>query len=198
MALPIWRTGILATTLWAVPSLAQDVPRKRQQPAPDFGAPGLTVRSGLSLYTGNLGAQTGLGTFFALQADAQVLKALGVEAGYEGSANGFADIPNATLWRHNVSAVAKLGPTVRERWKPFLGAGVGVSFLDPTAEANRDGFDDTFIAEFPLTAGLEYRYNGVTAGARATFRVLTGGGWGPRHEDDGNLFNAGLSLGSRF
>ncbi|MCE9666195.1 porin family protein [Myxococcus stipitatus] len=198
MELPTWRTGILAATLWAVPSLAQDTSRKQQQAAPGFGAPGLTVRSGLSTYTGHLGAQTGLGTFFGLQADAQVLRALGVEAGYEGSANGFEDLPNATLWRHNLSAVAKLGPTVRERWKPFLGAGVGVSYLDPTSGANASGFDDTFIAEFPLTAGLEYRFSGVTAGARATFRVLTGGDWAPRDEDDGNLFNAGLSLGGRF
>ncbi|NTX56897.1 outer membrane beta-barrel protein [Myxococcus sp. CA039A] len=201
MVLPIWRAGVLLATLgWAAPSLAKDPQvRKQQQPAPFFGAPGLTVRGGVTAYTGDLGTETDVGTFLGLQADAQLLPAVGLELGYEGSANGFADIDNATLWRHNLGALAKVGPTIRENWKPFLGAGVGVSYLDATSEANARQFDDTFLAEVPLTAGVEYRYNGVTAGARATYRVFAGGGdFAPGADDDGDLFSAGLSLGGRF
>lgn len=176
--------AVLAAALLAAPALAQER--------------GLTVRSGVTAFTGDLGGETDVGAFLGIQAEARPLRLLGVELGYEGSANGFEEDDSGALWRHNVGALAKLGPVLDDRWMPFVGAGLGVSYLDPTGEAGADVFDDDFVAEVPLAAGIEYRFSGVTAGARATYRIVTGEGFAPGNIDEGDLFTAGLSLGGRF
>ncbi|QSQ17357.1 outer membrane beta-barrel protein [Myxococcus landrumensis] len=199
MPRPSWRTGVLVAALgWTAPSLARSSEDTRQQPAPEFDSRGITVRSGLSVYTGNLGDALDLGTFLGVDAEAQVLPLLGLQLGYEGSANGVKDLHQARLWRHNLAAMATVGPILGGQWKPFLGAGVGASYLDGTPAANQRQFDTTFVAEVPLSAGLDYRSHGVTAGARATYRLLLGGDLAPGDEGDGNLVTVGLSLGARF
>jgi hypothetical protein len=176
--------AVLAAALLSAPALAQER--------------GLTVRSGVTAFTGDLGGETDVGAFLGIQAEARPLQLLGVELGYEGSANGFEEDDSGALWRHNVGALAKLGPVLDNRWMPFVGAGLGVSYLDPTGEAGTDVFDDDFVAEVPLAAGIEYRFSGVTAGARATYRIVAGEGFAPGSIDEGDLFTAGLSLGGRF
>ncbi|MCP3138483.1 porin family protein [Pyxidicoccus xibeiensis] len=184
MNLQPWRAGILAAVLLAGPALAQER--------------GLSVRSGVSAYTGDLGGGTDVGGFLGIQAEGRLFPAVGLELGYEGSANGFEENDSGTLWRHNVGALAKLGPIVDDRWQPFVGAGLGVSYLDPTGEAGANIFDDDVVAEVPLAAGIEYRFSGVTAGARATYRIVAGEDFAPGNVDEGDLFTAGLSLGGRF
>lgn len=199
MLRPSWSTGVLLAVLgWTAPSLARSTSATREQPAPEFDTRGITVRSGVTAYTGNLGDALDPGAFLGIDAEAQLLPLLGLQLGYEGSANGLRDDHQARLWRHNVAAMATVGPTLSGQWKPFLGAGVGGSYLDGTPSADRRQFGTTFLAEVPLTAGLDYRYNGVTAGARATYRILIGGDLAPGDEADGNLVTVGLSLGARF
>ncbi|WP_240360382.1 outer membrane protein [Pyxidicoccus caerfyrddinensis] len=188
------RAGTLAAALLATPALAEDS-NPELQPAPGFGASGLTVHSGLTSYTGPLGGETDVGAFMDIQWETPLLPALGLEAGYEGSANGFAQSNVGALWRHNLGAVAKLGPTLGGHWKPFVGAGLGISYIYTNgAPDERNGF----VPEFPLAAGVEYRFNGVTAGARASYRIIGGEAFtsGPSYE--GDLLTAGLSLGARF
>jgi opacity protein-like surface antigen len=175
---------ILGVALLAAPAIAQDR--------------GLTVRSGVSAFTGDLGDGTDVGAFLGIQAEARPYRLIGVEVGYEGSANGFEENDSGSLWRHNVGALAKLGPVLDDRWMPFVGAGLGISYLDPTGEAGTNVFDDDFVAEVPVAAGIEYRFSGLTAGARATYRVISGEGFAPGDIDEGDLFTAGLSLGGRF
>ncbi|MFP2904530.1 outer membrane protein [Pyxidicoccus sp. 3LFB2] len=174
---------ILAAGLLAAPALAQDR--------------GLSVRSGVSAFTGDLGGETDAGAFLGIQGEARLFPAIGLELGYEGSANGFEE-NSGTLWRHNVGALAKLGPVLDDRWMPFVGAGLGVSYLDPTGEAGDGVFDEDIVAEVPLSAGIEYRFSGMTAGARATYRIVEGESFAPGSVDEGDLFTAGLSLGGRF
>ncbi len=178
-----WCAGILAAFL-AAPALAQER--------------ALTVRSGVSAYTGDLGGGTDVGAFVDIQGETRLFPAVGLELGYEGSANGFEEDDSGTLWRHNLGLMAKVGPVLHDRWVPFVGAGLGVSYLDPTGEAGANVFDDDFIAEVPLSAGIEYRFSGVTAGARATYRLLAGENFAPGNVDEGDLFTAGLSLGGTF
>ena len=175
---------VLAGALLAAPALAQ--------------SRGVTVRSGVTAFTGDLGDGTDVGAFLGIQAEARTSRLIGVELGYEGSANGFEENDSGTLWRHNVGALAKLGPVLDDRWVPFVGAGVGVSYLDPTGDAGATFFDDDFVAEVPVAAGIEYRFSGLTAGARATYRVVAGEDFAPGDVDEGDLFTAGLSLGGRF
>ena len=75
--------AVLAAALLAVPAFAQD------DGAADFRATGVTVRSGITAFTGDLGAETNVGGFLGVQVDAQPLRLMGIEVGYEGSANGF-------------------------------------------------------------------------------------------------------------
>ncbi|WP_246357391.1 outer membrane beta-barrel protein [Pyxidicoccus fallax] len=176
---------VLAVALLSTPALAQER--------------GLSVRSGVSAFTGDLGGETDVGAFLGIQAEARPLRLLGVELGYEGSANGFEEEgASGALWRHNVGALAKLGPVVDNGWMPFLGAGLGVSYIDPTGEVGTNVFEEDIVAEVPLAAGIEYRFSGVTAGASAMYRVVAGEGFAPGSADEGDLFTAGLSLGGRF
>ncbi|WP_241758612.1 outer membrane protein [Pyxidicoccus parkwayensis] len=196
----VWRAGTLTAALLAAPALAKGASTASPalQPAPGFGAPGLTVHSGLLHYTGSLGEETKVGTYLDILAEATLFPLLGVEAGYEGSANGFSESNVGTLWRHNASVLAKFGPTLGGHWKPYVGAGVGLSYLDTSGEADQQPFTNDWAPEVPLAAGVEYRFYGVTAGARATYRVLIGDdvGSGPYYE--GDILSAGVSLGMRF
>jgi opacity protein-like surface antigen len=184
--------AVLASALLAVPAFAQD------DGAADFRATGVTVRSGITAFTGDLGDETNVGGFLGVQVDAQPLRLMGIEVGYEGSANGFEESGSGSLWRHNLGALAKLGPIVDNRWQPFVGAGVGVSYIDPTGMADVTTFDNDFVFEVPLAAGLEYRFSNLTAGARATYRIMDGEAFAPGDVDEGDLFTAGFSLGGRF
>ncbi len=197
MSHPHGRAGVLAAALLAAPAFAQETVEEREDRT-DFRATGLTVRSGITAFTGELGGQTNVGGFIGIEADAQPLPLVGVELGYEGSANGFEESGTGTLWRHNVGTLAKLGPIVDDRWQPFVGAGFGVSYIDPTGEADVRTFDNDWVFEVPLAAGIEYRFSGVTAGARATYRIVDGEACAPGDVDEGNLFTAGFSLGGRF
>ena len=175
---------VLAVAPLAAPALAQDR--------------GLTVQSGVTAFTGGLGGQTNVGSFLSLQAEARPLSFLALEVGYEGSANGFEEDNSGALWRHNLGALVKLQPVLANRWAPFLGAGGGVSYLDPTGETGANVFADGFVMEVPVSAGLEYLLEGVTMGARATYRVMAGEDIAPGSFDEGDLFTAGLSLSGRF
>lgn len=195
-----WRAGTLAAALLAAPALAKGTPEDSPelQPSLGFGATGLRVSSGLTAYTGKLGGKTDIGTFFAIQAETNLLPALSVEGGYQGSANGFKEVNSGALWRHNLSATAKLGPTLAHRWKPYLGAGVGVSYIDTSGAADAQPFGNGFVGEIPLEAGVDYRFSGVTAGIRAMYHFLLGDDFstGPYYE--GNLVTGGLNLGMQF
>ncbi|QDE81749.1 hypothetical protein BHS07_09410 [Myxococcus xanthus] len=192
-----WGTGTLAAALLASPAVAE-TPRVKAQPAPGFGASGLTVRSGVTTWSGNVGRETGVGAFLALLGEVPIVSGVGLELGYEGSANGYAEPRRGTLWRHNGGLLAKVGPTLFSQWKPFFGAGAGVSYFHPTPMDVGTAFEKGWGAEVPLAAGLEYRYSGVTAGLRATYRVLVARDFAPGSADVGNLFSADLSLGARF
>jgi hypothetical protein len=119
-----------------------------------------------------------------------------MELGYEGSRNSLEGGGNGALWRHNVGLLAKVGPVI-EDFRPFVGAGFGVGLLNPDDEASGVlGNDTDVITEVPLAAGIEYKIGEVTAGARATYRLL--GDEELAGADQGNLFTAGISLGGRF
>lgn len=168
----------------------------REQQGTGFDDLGVTVRGGLSTYTGRLGGTSNAGAFLGVQADVQALRWAGVEFGYEGSFNNLeGGSESGSLWRHNVGALAKVGPLINAV-RPFVGAGFGVSYINPTGEARSIGYDDDVITEVPLAAGVDYQIGDWMVGARATYRLLGGEDFGP--VDDGNLFNAGVSVGGRF
>lgn len=195
-----WRVGVAAVlALLAAPALAQDEEAgvaADERRGPGFDSLGVAVRGGFSSYTGSLGGVSNAGAFLGVQADVQALRWAGVELGYEGSFNNLVGgNESGSLWRHNVGALAKVGPVINSV-RPFLGAGFGVSYIDPTQEAEVLGYDGDVVSEVPLAVGVDYQLGDLMVGARATYRLLGGEDFGP--VDDGNLFNAGISLGGRF
>lgn len=165
---------------------------------------GVDVRAGLGGFTGDLSDDTGVGPLLGINAGAQPWRLLGIEAGYEGQRLPVDEDlagEGESLWRHNVGLLAKVGPMLDQKWRPFVGAGVGLSYLNPS-EGAEGPFDNDFVTEVPLAAGVDYRLGNIFAGARATYRILGGEEFvvDPTTADDdkGSLFNASIMVGGRF
>jgi opacity protein-like surface antigen len=158
---------------------------------------GFAVGGGLNNYTGDLGDITAAGGSFGVVVNSQPLNLVGFEVGYEGSRNPFEDINGGALMRHNVGGLAKVGPTLgaNDNLRPFVGAGLGLSVLNPNNEAE-PLIDGDFVAEVPVALGLEYKFGALTAGGRATYRFLAGEDAGINA--DGNIINLGINVGGSF
>jgi hypothetical protein len=198
-----WGLGALAAAaLVALPAFAQDREAKIYDEdaqggniiTRDFG---VTVSGGVNAYTNDLGDQTGAGAFLGVQANSRPLPIVGLELGYEGARNPFENLDGA-LWKHNVGALAKVGPELgaNGNLRPFVGAGFGVSVLNPSDDGEIL-FDNDFVTEVPVAAGIDYKLGGITAGARATYRFLGGENLGVL-DQDGNAVNVGLQVGGAF
>ena len=196
-----WGLGALAATLaLALPAFAQErEARLFDEDAPRGGLTrdlGVTVSGGVNAFTGDLGENTGAGGFLGVQANSRPLPLIGLEVGYEGSRNPFEDI-NGALLRHNVGAMAKVGPTLgaNDNLMPFVGAGIGLGLLNPNNEAEAF-IDGDFVAEVPVALGLDYKFGALTAGGRATYRFLAGEDAGINA--NGNIINLGINVGGSF
>ncbi len=196
-----WGLGaVAAAMLLALPALAQeseakvyDEDQKSTGVTRNFG---VSLRGGLNTYTGDLADLTGVGGSLGIMLDSRPLPLLGLELGYEGSRNPFVNIDGG-LWRNNVGALAKLGPELGNNGnlKPFVGAGFGVSTLNPSKDAELF-FENDFVTEVPLAAGIDYNVGAVKAGVRATYSILGGENLG--RDEHGNNINFGLNLGGAF
>ena len=156
----------------------------------------VAVTGGLNTFTSDIGDTTSTGAYLGLQANSRPLPLLGVELGYEGSRNPFENVEGG-LWRHNVGALAKVGPELLRngQLRPFVGAGFGVSTLNPS-EDGEILFENDFITEVPLAAGIDYNFGAVSAGARATYRLVGGEDLGLNQ--DGDIVNYGIQVGGAF
>ncbi len=205
-----WGLGaIAAAMLLAAPAFAQDdyiqddddrddvsILDEGQGGSGVFNDLNVAVTGGLNTYTGDIGDNTGTGGFLGVQANSRPLPLVGLELGYEGARNPFEDLDGG-LWRHNVGALAKVGPALGANGNlmPFVGAGIGVSLLNPSEDAEIL-FDNDVVTEVPLAAGVDYNLGPITAGARATYRLVGGEDLGLAQ--DGNIVNFGLQLGGAF
>jgi opacity protein-like surface antigen len=172
---------------------------------------GLDVRLGLGGLTGDLGERTAPGPLLGITAGAQPWRLIGVEAGVEAQRLPIDDtrvVDGEALYRYNLGVLAKAGPLVmQDKLRPYVGLGVGVSYLNATNEAEAI-YDNDILAEVPLAAGLDYRFTeNVFAGARASYRMLVGDEFAdtasvtldPTDDNpDGNLLNFALTVGGRF
>lgn len=195
-----------AALLFAGPAMAQvEAQEVGEKLDLDEGRPpvGLDVRLGLGGMTGDLGEDTGVGPLVGISAVAQVWRGVGVEAGYEGQRLPIDDTIAGNgegIFRHNVGLLAKAGPLVDEKWRPFVGAGVGMSYINPS-EGAEDIYDNDFVREVPLAAGVDYNFGNIFAGARATYRLMYGEEFANDAvpgDAEGNLFNASVTVGGRF
>ncbi|HYO72844.1 MAG TPA: outer membrane beta-barrel protein [Archangium sp.] len=215
MKIRSWMGGIAMVALCTAGSAlagveASDV-GERLNFNPDQTKVGLDVRLGMGGLTGDLGARTAPGPLIGITAGAQPWRLIGVEAGVEGQRLPIDDArvgDEQALYRYNLGVLAKAGPLVmQEKLRPYVGLGVGVSYLNATDEADAI-YENDILAEVPLAAGLDYRFtDNIFAGARASYRVLVGDEFAdtasvtldPTDDNpDGNLLNFALTVGGRF
>ena len=190
----------------ALPALAVALVLGTPAAASTQGDFNVFVKGGVGDYTGSLGAFTHPGPTWGAVLNFQPYDFLGVELGYEGSRqtvddNRFASGQAPVLLRNGGASLIKLSPPFLERVRPFIGVGLGATYVNVSGEANGLYVSD-FMEEVPLAAGLEFNSGAFTAGVRTTFRLLVNQAFadaalaeaGP----DGGLFDAALTLGARF
>lgn len=203
------RVAIAAIALTAGAAFAQAVEEEEITiPVPEVEEerPPVQVQlnGGVAGYTGELGDSSDTGALYGVLGSAQVLPQIGVEAGYEGTRNVVTDgFGSGTIWRHNASAMVKGGPVLLdESLQPFVGVGLGISYVNASDEAEATGFRNDVMEEIPLAAGVEYRLGAFVAGARGTYRVLVNDEFAePTPEADnpgGGLLSGQITLGGRF
>lgn len=179
--------------------IEEDQPREyqdeewQQARAEDERGSALTVRGGSNNFTGTAGDLLGMGPALGVQLENNRDGLVSIEYGYEGSRNPLT-VGDGSLWRHNVGAMAKVGPNIGNA-RPFVGGGVGASYLNASDEADTALADQDLLAEFPVAAGLEYDFGPLTAGARATYRFMALEDFVP---DGGRLFGVSATLGGQF
>ncbi|RYZ35442.1 MAG: hypothetical protein EOO71_35410 [Myxococcaceae bacterium] len=165
---------------------------------------GLDVRVGLGGFTGELDDETGVGPLFGITAVAQPAPLIGVEVGYEGQRLPIDDVrvrDGQHIWRNNGTVLGKLGPVLDRKWHPFVGIGLGLSYLD-SSSGSEPVYSNDWQTEFPMAAGVDYRMGNLFAGVRATYRLVGGEGLvtvpGTNDDAKGSLFNGNITLGGRF
>ena len=137
-----------------------------------------------------------------------------LEEGGEGSRNAVPGAPGggpgaSALLRNGASGLLKVAPPLVERVRPFLGVGLGASYVSVQGEA--DGrYSSDLMEEVPLAAGIEFTQGSFTAGLRATYRALIDQGFAAEtpgaaaraaiepSRGGGGLLDASLTLGGRF
>ncbi|MBI3180742.1 MAG: hypothetical protein HYZ28_01220 [Myxococcales bacterium] len=199
-----WRTALVAALALGGVAFAQAPERRATTPAEMLEEANLSLRlnGGLGNFTGDLDRHTRVGPVWGLSVSAQPLEMLGAEFAYEGSRNPIENeiiSEGAGLWRNGLSAMAKVGPEFGEVVRPYVGAGFGLSYVNPDTDAEVLYRND-FMAEFPLSAGIDLHRGTLTGGVRATYRFLGGEGFADRAGggSEGGLATATLNLGGTF
>jgi hypothetical protein len=159
------------------------------------------LRGGVSDYTGDLGSDVQAGPAWGLTVNVQPMRLLGFELGYEGSKNDVTPdlLPDASFTRHGISGLVKVAPPLIEKVKPFVGVGLGASYVSVDGGAGL--YDSDLVEEVPMAAGIEFNTGAVTAGVRATYRLLVDEGMADSAalgNPQGGLFDAVFTLGGRF
>ncbi len=187
--------AILAGVLVAGTASAQS--RYRRDERKDVN---VFLKGGVGTYTGPLAGLSDAGPSWGLTVNLQPLNILGVEIGYEGARNRVNDIGAASetsVLRNGVSGMVKIAPPFIETIKPFVGAGLGASYVGVTGDNAGRLYRNDFMEEVPLAAGLEFNSRSVTAGVRATYRILVDESWAGS-ANQGGLFDTTVTLGGRF
>ncbi|WP_164018433.1 outer membrane beta-barrel protein [Pyxidicoccus trucidator] len=162
------------------------------------------LRGGVGDYTGGLGDLTSTGPAWGLTLNVQPTTFIGFELGYEGSQNSVDDVrllEGPSLVRQGGSGLLKVSLPFLTAVRPFVGAGLGMSYVDVRGNAGADLYDSDTMQEVPLAAGVEFNSGGLTAGFRTTYRVLLNEDWVNESftdDDDGGLLDASFTLGARF
>lgn len=163
------------------------------------------VDGGIGGYTGDLGALSATGPTWGVTLNLQPYEVLGFEVGYEGSKNDVTDdrfraAEAPSFIRHGATTLLKVSPPM-EKIRPFVGAGLGVSYVYVRGGGAGDAYSSDLMEEVPLAAGVEFNSGALTAGIRGTWRVLVDDNFADAAvpgDASGALVDGSLTVGGRF
>ena len=162
------------------------------------------LQGGIGDYSGSLGNFTQTGPSWGVTLNLQPTHVLGYEIGYDGSRNLVDDerlVDSTALTRHGGYGLLKLGLPFIEKVRPFAGVGLGASYIH-VSDGGHDGlYQNDFVEEVPLAAGVEFNTGLLTAGARLSFHWLIDESFadpGTQGNPQGGYVNGALNLGARF
>lgn len=166
---------------------------------------GFDFHLGMGTLTGSLGDDIGLGWLVGFSAVTMPWKYVGLEVGYELERLPIKERrvgdEGEALWRNNLGLLVKAGPLIQEKWRPYVGAGFGVSYFNPSDGADHV-YDNDWTTEIPLVIGAEYRLGYFYAGIRGSYSFIGGEDIvnrpGTTENAHGGLLNGTLTLGARF
>lgn len=164
------------------------------------------VDGGVGGYTGDLGELSATGPTWGVTLNLQPYKMLGFEVGYDGSKNDVTDdrfraAEAPSFIRHGATTLLKVSPPFMEKIRPFVGAGLGVSYVYVRGGGGAEEYDSDLMQEVPLAAGLEFNSGALTAGIRGTWRVLVDDNFADGAvpgDASGALVDGTLTVGGRF
>jgi hypothetical protein len=166
---------------------------------PRRGKVNVFLRGGAGNYTGDLGDHVKVGPTWGLTLDLQPLRFLGFELGYEGARNTAKSLLfDISLTRQGGSGLVKLSLPLFDAVRPFAGVGLGISNISIGGDL-RGAFESDVVEEVPLALGFEFNSGALTAGARATYRLLLDENLAEQLDNpQGGFFDVALTLGARF
>ena len=187
----------LVVGLFALTAEAQDKKVRRQT--------AMFLKGGVGGFTGDLGDYAATGPVWGVALNLQPWNVVGMEIAYEGSRNMLED-PRVELspavTRHGASGLLKLGLPFIERVRPFVGAGLGASYVTVSGSDTGGLYRNDIMEEIPFAGGLEFNSGALTAGVRATYRLLIDEGFAdgaqPVGNPEGGMLDASLTIGGRF
>lgn len=165
------------------------------------------LKGGIGGYTGGLGDATAAGPTWGVALNLQPTNVVGFEFAYDGSRNAIDDsrldaISNPAAMRHGASALLKVGLPFIERIKPFVGAGLGASYVSISGDS-AGLYRGDLMEEVPLLGGIEFNSGVLTAGFRAGYNILVDEGFtktagNTGRDSSGGLLNMAATVGGRF
>ncbi len=162
------------------------------------------VLAGAGTALGGISNNLGLGSVWSATAGTRITEGVGLEGGYVGSRLPFQDdrVPQGSaLWRHGADVMAKMYVPNPSLLRPFGGLGVGVSYMNPSDQAE-PLYRSDWVTNIPIAAGVEVESKSVFAGARLEYEWLFGEEFAenttPGENPQGGFLTGMLSVGGRF
>ncbi|MGQ0507735.1 MAG: hypothetical protein ACT4TC_20730 [Myxococcaceae bacterium] len=154
------------------------------------------VKGGVGTFTGGLKSAAQAGPAYGVVLNMQPWQIIGFELGYDGSRHVAAAEAGAGLYRNGGTALIKLGLPLLTRVRPFVGSGIGATYVSTFGASNT--LRNDLMEEIPLMTGLEFNLGALTAGVRGGYRFLLDEDFAQNAPNFGGLVDVTASIGGRF
>ncbi len=170
----------------------------------EIGDVNVVLTGGVGGFVGELNEITDAGPVWGAHLNLQPFNFIGFELGYDGSRHMVDDPryvgPTPVVTRHGGTALVRVAPPFFETVRPFVGAGLGASYLQVTGDP-AGIYRNDIVQELPVTAGLELNVWRLSAGVRGGYRMFFDEGFAEAALPDnpqGGMLEMAAAVGLRF